>query len=584
MRWSWNIGQAGGWRAQKRLDWPGMATVRASASAPGALPRSAAKAGSRCRCKRAEPRRRSDRWIAFLSVATVLALGSMALSSASSKFGQTGATARLHNLSGHHGPASAQRGNMRCVTNCTSCRGRWSRTPRQGCRVVLWLQAPDSAVPSPGPTACNWTKDREDWQSADAVVFEATYFDLADFPDPVLKPERQLWALAGFEQPRLRAFPKALDALADYVDLWGTPDERSDIRSGHLLPTAASWREGDKWRQNVRNVDSGESLFLFAAISNCNAVHTSRLDIVKQVVSRVRDVEPQLANKSEVRGACFQGFMDTGWFRHRRSLLQDTMFALAFENSFFPNYATEKLIDALETGAIPVVQGGARYSDLVPRDPVDVLGQHPVFIDALSFDRPSELADYLVWLHRTGKSSNYRPWLRLPNGTGTAADEGKNPTDPPGWPCVHNDVVRCGMAGMRLALDPTTCGATLVSAVHRQLGREPDPRRVCQHRIRGSGDAGIARQTGVSESLVARAWAPWRLPGADPTMDEYRSLHGLPPGRLGPNDLVLDLDRCRGCRAGQVCVATQATQARLLSTHAEYWSTWVKSYKAGTCK
>ncbi|KAA0146953.1 hypothetical protein FNF28_07616 [Cafeteria roenbergensis] len=443
---------------------------------------------------------------------------------------------------------------------------------RRGCRVVVWKSPSGDSLQPAGSAPCEWTTDRDDWQSADAIVFVPTYFDLAETPDPKLKPLGQLWVLAGAEQPRLRARPEVLDALVDHVDLWGTPDERSDLWSIYPLPDPNQWRAGSGARRHLRDVDTGPSTFVFAAISNCDELLTRRLEIVKGVAAQLQKVAPVLANRSRFRGKCLSGKMDSDRLQQRQTALHDTEFALAFENSFYPDYATEKLFDALDVGAIPVVQGGARYSDLAPRDPQDELGQHPVFIDALSFDSPSDLADYLVWLHRTGNTSNYRPWLRLPDKARAEAGEGAQqqsaagaeaPDRHAGWPCSHSDVVRCGMAGMRLTLDPATCGASLVTTVHRQLGREPDLRRVCHQRIRGAGDAGIARQSGLGLSEVSGAWAPWRLPGADPTLDEYRRLHGLPRGRLGAGDLVLDQDRCRGCEPGQVCVATAATEARL---------------------
>ncbi|KAA0148496.1 hypothetical protein FNF28_07445 [Cafeteria roenbergensis] len=241
-----------------------------------------------------------------------------------------------------------------------------------------------------------------------------------------------------------------------------------------------------------------------------------------------------------------------------------------------------------------MLSGGARYSDLAPRDPQDELGQHPVFIDALSFDSPSDLADYLVWLHRTGNASNYRPWLRLLDKARAEAGEGaqqqsaagaETPDRHAGWPCSHSDVVRCGMAGMRLTLDPATCGASLVTTVHRQLGREPDLRRVCHQRIRGAGDAGIARQSGLGLSEVSGAWAPWRLPGADPQLERVPlRLYACRGAVWAPGTSCWTGRWIAGVSLGRCGVATAATEGRLRSTRSDYWATWVKSFEAGTCK
>ena len=41
-------------------------------------------------------------------------------------------------------------------------------------------------------------------------------------------------------------------------------------------------------------------------------------------------------------------------------------FYLAFENSLCKDYATEKLFRALASDLVPVVMGGANYSNIVP--------------------------------------------------------------------------------------------------------------------------------------------------------------------------------------------------------------------------
>lgn len=68
-------------------------------------------------------------------------------------------------------------------------------------------------------------------------------------------------------------------------------------------------------------------------------------------------------------------------------------FVLAFENSICTDYVTEKFFDTLMHYIIPVVFGGTNYSEIAP--------PHS-YIDALSFQSPKHLAEYLVKL-----SENY---------------------------------------------------------------------------------------------------------------------------------------------------------------------------------
>ena len=62
---------------------------------------------------------------------------------------------------------------------------------------------------------------------------------------------------------------------------------------------------------------------------------------------------------------------------------------MSFENSFCPDYVTEKLFRAFETGTVPVVFGGANYSNFAPSHSYN---------NARNFETPQLLADYLLKL------------------------------------------------------------------------------------------------------------------------------------------------------------------------------------------
>ncbi|RUS70706.1 hypothetical protein EGW08_021538, partial [Elysia chlorotica] len=80
-------------------------------------------------------------------------------------------------------------------------------------------------------------------------------------------------------------------------------------------------------------------------------------------------------------------------------------FYLSFENSMCSEYVTEKLFNMYEdVDIIPVVRGGAHYSDFVPKD---------TFIDANDFQSPEELGRYLKRLSRD--KARYTQMLRNKN-------------------------------------------------------------------------------------------------------------------------------------------------------------------------
>ncbi|KAI9562652.1 hypothetical protein GHT06_010106 [Daphnia sinensis] len=64
-------------------------------------------------------------------------------------------------------------------------------------------------------------------------------------------------------------------------------------------------------------------------------------------------------------------------------------FYLAFENSWCPDYVTEKFYRTLQFDTVPIVLGGADYQRFAP--------PHS-YINALDFSTPKELADYLLLL------------------------------------------------------------------------------------------------------------------------------------------------------------------------------------------
>lgn len=70
-------------------------------------------------------------------------------------------------------------------------------------------------------------------------------------------------------------------------------------------------------------------------------------------------------------------------------LKREYLFYLSFENSFCPDYVTEKFYRAFETGTVPVVFGGANYSLFAPAHS---------YINARDFKTPKLLAEYLIQL------------------------------------------------------------------------------------------------------------------------------------------------------------------------------------------
>lgn len=70
-------------------------------------------------------------------------------------------------------------------------------------------------------------------------------------------------------------------------------------------------------------------------------------------------------------------------------LLDEYKFYLAMENSLCPDYVTEKFYRALDRNVIPIVYGGADYTEYAPPNS---------YINVADFPSPKALAEYLLLL------------------------------------------------------------------------------------------------------------------------------------------------------------------------------------------
>lgn len=88
----------------------------------------------------------------------------------------------------------------------------------------------------------------------------------------------------------------------------------------------------------------------------------------------------QAARMNEIRST-FCGLCDD-----KHELLSNYRFTIAYENTAYPGYVTEKVIDALVASSIPVYLGAPDITSQLPA---------AAFIDARNFGSPQEIAEYM---------------------------------------------------------------------------------------------------------------------------------------------------------------------------------------------
>jgi hypothetical protein len=119
-------------------------------------------------------------------------------------------------------------------------------------------------------------------------------------------------------------------------------------------------------------------------------LHDARLDLLQVLGLREKvdvfgrgwndtgNLPPHQAEKLATIRSVFQGPCDD-----KHELLSRYKFTIAFENTAYPGYVTEKVIDAIVAASVPVYLGAP---DIVQQLPAEA------FIDARAFSSPEEIS------------------------------------------------------------------------------------------------------------------------------------------------------------------------------------------------
>ena len=250
---------------------------------------------------------------------------------------------------------------------------------------------------------CTFTADKSQIETADAVVIHGLLPDL-----PTYRTENQIYVFHFFESPlrttsRLSLLPKWQDVFnLTFTYMY---DEETDIPASHgrvvRLP-----EPNPNAVPKLDEVRSKPKLVLWI-VSNCRA-YSGRMEYAKQLAQYVPvDIVGDCGNIScplpKSSRTCI------------RQMAKDYMFYLAFENSYCEDYYTEKVINPLALGMVPITMGATNYSRFFPPDS---------YIDTRDFS-PRQLAKKLLHLkEHVSEYMEYFKWRREYKLSGSLRPQG----------------------------------------------------------------------------------------------------------------------------------------------------------------
>ncbi|XP_071625618.1 alpha-(1,3)-fucosyltransferase C isoform X2 [Temnothorax longispinosus] len=258
---------------------------------------------------------------------------------------------------------------------------------------------------------CKVFNDRDylNVEDYDAILFHGNEMDAYEVPQK--RKTTQFYVYVNLESPANReVYPKYRKSYFNLTmtyrldsDIPWTYDIIEDVKSGKFLAPSrnADWNvfqnntsaedAVDEMPSAILDTVRGKSKPVTWFVSNCDA-KSGRQKYVEELSKHIRvDIYGKCGEFScEKYRNCFSDVIEADYF-----------FYLSFENSFCDDYVTEKLMNPLRYNVVPVVYGGANYSQFAPPNS---------YVNALDFDSPKELAAYLKYL--TQDLQRYQSFLQ----------------------------------------------------------------------------------------------------------------------------------------------------------------------------
>ncbi|KAG4067381.1 hypothetical protein HA402_015817 [Bradysia odoriphaga] len=230
---------------------------------------------------------------------------------------------------------------------------------------------------------CTYTTDPSDLKRSPLVLFHLR--DVTkDSHLPTMKVPNQKWVVYNIESPIVN---RKYDAYSFYKKI----SHQFDIAMTYRLDADIPIPYGSVERRVNSTEVTGEinfkekSKMIAWFVSNCNSL--SKREIVVKKMRRLIPIDvyghcgslkcPIVDERTYKNESCYE------------MLSKSYKFYLAFENSICVDYVTEKLYNILNYDIIPIVYGGANYSNLLP---------YNSYIDVMNFTSPEKLVNYLQYV------------------------------------------------------------------------------------------------------------------------------------------------------------------------------------------
>ena len=246
-------------------------------------------------------------------------------------------------------------------------------------------------------TNCRTTTDRSLLNRSHAVLFHARDLDPDDLPPAGWRSPKQKFVFFNYESPLNTDLARLKLSFNRYFNWTMTYRRDSDVVS---LQPYGRLKCAQPSCQPMAAASSSDPLLPDLKLKNRTAAwFVSNCRTASRRESLVRNLTQHMP--VDVFGNCLGGRKCSDRAECNRMLRDRYRFYFSFENSLCSDYVTEKLYRALEYDTVPVVYGGADYSQYLPAGS---------YVNAMDFASPSHLASYL--LQFMDDDDGYREFFR----------------------------------------------------------------------------------------------------------------------------------------------------------------------------